>query len=135
MIVVDVNVLVAASVQDELSRTGSISAMLGGADEWAAPSLWRSEYCNVLAGYIRLRDWSLVDARSAYEVANRLVDFEPASIPIDDILHLIGQSSCTAYDLEFVALAHSLDASLVTFDRQLLREFPGTAIHPVDFAA
>jgi len=45
-----------------------------------------------------------------------------------DVLQLVSESKCSAYDCEFVALARDLNVKLVTVDKQILREFPGDAI-------
>ena len=37
-------------------------------------------------------------------------------------------TKCSAYDCEFVALAHSNEVRLLTVDRQILHEFPEVAI-------
>ena len=37
-------------------------------------------------------------------------------------------STCSAYDCEFVALARDLQIPLITVDRQILNDFPETAI-------
>ena len=44
------------------------------------------------------------------------------------VLVLATESTCTAYDCEFVALAKELGVSLVTLDREVLREFTQTAV-------
>ena len=41
-----------------------------------------------------------------------------------EVLGLVARSKCSAYDCEFVALAHSLEVPLVTEDKQLLATFP-----------
>ena len=51
------------------------------------------------------------------------------------IFQLVETSKCSAYDLEFVALATDRNLQFVTFDKQVLREFPEIAVHPADFVA
>jgi predicted nucleic acid-binding protein len=51
------------------------------------------------------------------------------------VLRLAEASGCTAYDGEFVAVARDLGVPLVTFDREVVRAFPGTAVDPTDFLA
>lgn len=41
---------------------------------------------------------------------------------------LVADSSCPAYDCEFVALARNLDIPLATLDRKLARAFPETVV-------
>jgi len=46
----------------------------------------------------------------------------------DDVLQLVRDSSCSAYDCEFVALAKKLSVPLVTEDKQILKDFPMISI-------
>ena len=48
------------------------------------------------------------------------------------VLELVRDSPCSAYDCEFIALALTLDAKLLTMDRQLLRAFP---LHTVSLSS
>ena len=50
------------------------------------------------------------------------------AVSSDAVLQLVARSNCTAYDCEFVALAHAEGVQLVTTDRQILHEFPEVAI-------
>ena len=73
--------------------------------EWAAPLLWRSEFRNILARYLRRDDISFDEALSILQEAEDLIgdrEFELSSV---EILRLVRQPTCTAYDCEFVALA------------------------------
>jgi predicted nucleic acid-binding protein len=60
----------------------------------------------------------LADAEKCIGLNERVIENGP-------ILRLIGETRCSAYDLEFVALAQELRAPLYTMDRQLLASFPG----------
>lgn len=96
--------------------------------DWAAPSLWRSEFRNVLALYLRQKIITLAEALLIQEEAESLMadhEFEVISLPV---LTLADSSSCSAYDCEFVALAKQLGAKLVTEDKKILREFPDVAV-------
>ncbi len=44
-----------------------------------------------------------------------------------DVLQLVQQSECSAYDCEFVALAKYLCVPLITMDKQILKDFPAIA--------
>ncbi len=50
------------------------------------------------------------------------------------VLTLVRNSSCSAYDCEFVALAMMLGTKLVTTDQKLLRAFPETIISLASWA-
>ncbi len=51
-------------------------------------------------------------------------EYEVASL---DVLSLVKQSACSAYDCEFVALAKGLGVRPMTMDRKLVSCFPDTA--------
>ena len=102
---------------------------------WAAPLLWRSEFRNVLAVFMRQRGLSIGDAWRAHELADALVGPQEFGVPGDRVLALVAASSCSAYDCEYVALAEELAVPLVTADRQLLRAFANIAVSPRDFVA
>ena len=100
---------------------------------WAAPVLWRSEFRNVLAAFMRQRGLSVSDARRAHGLADQLLAGQEFTVPGERVLTLLAASECSAYDCEYVALAEELAVPLVTADRQLLRAFPDRAISPKDF--
>lgn len=129
MIVVDTNILVPMVLQeDDLPR-----ALFQRDPAWIVPSLWQSEFRNVLAGYVRREGLEADDALDAYVRASLLVrEHLPDS---GRVLALAATTGCTAYDLEYAAIAIDLNVPLITFDRQLLREFPQVAISPADFIA
>ncbi len=68
------------------------------------------------------------------EEAARLMNGMEYTVASLDVLQLVRNSACSAYDCEFVALARDLGVPLVTADRQILREFPKIAISLGEFA-
>mgnify|MGYP005823648239 CR=1 FL=1 len=102
---------------------------------WCAPLLWRSEFRNVLAAYIRQRDLDIADAWRAHQLAGELLAGREYTVSGEQVLGLIAASKCSAYDCEYVALADELDVPLVTADRELLRAFPGQTVSIREFAA
>ena len=60
--------------------------------------------------------------------AEILMESEEYQVNSWRIIKLIDSSKCSAYDCEFVALAQSLDVPLITSDKQIINEFPETAI-------
>jgi predicted nucleic acid-binding protein len=102
--------------------------------DWGAPLLWRSEFRNVLARKVRDADFELPAALETWRLAETLFDereFQPNG---EHVLRLAAASGCTAYDCEFVAVARDLGVPLVTFDREVVRRFPGTAMDAKQFA-
>jgi predicted nucleic acid-binding protein len=126
MIVVDSNVLAYLYLPGDY--TMSAEAWLVRDPDWAAPVLWRSEFRNILAGYMRRGTITFDQAHALQNEAERLLnglEFEVDSLAV---LELVRESECSAYDCEFVALANKLATKLVTADKKLLRAFPGCAV-------
>lgn len=126
MIVVDTNIigyLFLSSNRSPLSEQALLKDSL-----WAAPRLWRSEMRNVLALYIRKDLLSLADTQQIMTEATSLFQDQEYEVASNQVLELASISTCSAYDCEFVALARDLEVSLVTVDRQILRDFPETAV-------
>src|SRR5688572_24806886 len=101
--------------------------------DWVAPPLWRSELRNTVAGYMRRDGFTLQEGLESMERAQALIAIEE-SPDNERVLSLVGASKCTAYDLEFVALAQATGILLVTNDRQILESFPGIAVSLESFA-
>ena len=122
MIVVDTNILVYRWLPSP--RTTEVEALIRHDPEWAAPLLWRSEFRNVLAGYIRAGKLSPADAeRATRHAAGCLLGGEHA-LSDHAVLELVARTRCTAYDCEYAALAISLGTLLVTEDKALLAALP-----------
>ena len=100
---------------------------------WAAPVLWRSEFRNILAAYMRGRGLDIGAAWQAHELAEGLLSGHEYTLGGERVLGLVAASPCSAYDCEYVALAEELQVRLVTSDQQILRHFPTVAISPREF--
>lgn len=122
MIVVDSNVLAYLYLPGEY--TAAAEVLLEREPEWAAPLLWRSEFRNILAGYLRRDQLSFEQAVSLQAEAGGLLAGCEFEVDSHAVLQLVHESDCSADDCEFIALSKSLDARLVTMDRKLLRAFP-----------
>jgi predicted nucleic acid-binding protein len=132
VIVVDHSVLVSFW----LPGTGAELAEAAKAKDgvWAAPILWRAEFGNVLAGYLRRKQLTEAEANAAFLNAQKDLGAQEFTVPADRILRLVLRSKCSAYECEYVALAQDLDVPLVTTNQQVLREFPQTAVSLATFA-
>lgn len=126
MIVVDTNVLAYLYLQGEY--TAAAERLLSDHPEWAAPQLWRSEFRNILAGCIRRGMLDLQQAIALQREAEALLTSSEYIVDSEAVLELVGDSDCSAYDCEFVALAQMLEVKLVTMDAKLLKAFTGTAV-------
>lgn len=126
MIVVDTNVLAYLYLPGDY--TADAEALLERDPEWAAPVLWRSEFRNILAGYIRRKTLTFDQALSVQSEAESLLWGSEFEVDSHAVLGLVQNSDCSAYDCEFIALATKLNTQLVTMDRKLLRSFPKYAV-------
>ena len=126
MIVVDSNIL--AYLYLPTDHTPRAEALLRKDPDWAAPVLWRSEFRNILAGYLRRKALSFDDAKRVQAEAESLLAGNEHDVDSQRVLELVRDSDCSAYDCEFVALAIQLDVKLVTMDTKLLKAFPKRAL-------
>jgi predicted nucleic acid-binding protein len=132
VIVADINLIAYLLITGE--HTAAAEAVLVADDEWAAPLLWRSDWRNVLAGYLRRGEVDLAGALDRVAAAEAVVRGREYLVEAAPVLELVKGSPCSAYDCEYVALARQLDVPLVTSDRRILAAFPETAVSPGDFA-
>ncbi len=100
---------------------------------WAAPVLWRSEFRNVLATYMRNSSLSLSDALALMADAESLLEHHEHQVDSAPVLAMAYGSGAAAYDCEFVLLAEVLGIPLVTADKKVLQRFPKVAISLEDF--
>ena len=126
MIVVDSNILAYLYLPCEFSVAAE--ALLQREPEWAAPVLWRSEFRNILAGYVRRKTITFEQACSLQAEAEALLAGFEYDVQSRNVLELVQASDCSAYDCEFIALAQKLDTKLVTMDKKLLKAFPQHAV-------
>ncbi|MFN7914096.1 MAG: type II toxin-antitoxin system VapC family toxin [Vicinamibacterales bacterium] len=120
---VDTNVIAYLYLPGE--HTAAAEALLQQDDDWEAPALWRSEFRNILAGFIRRRALTFDDALAVQAEAEHFMNGHEHGVDSRSVLDLVRASECSAYDCEFVALASALGVPLVTMDRALLKAFPG----------
>jgi predicted nucleic acid-binding protein len=126
MIVADTNIISYLFLPTEFSDKAS--QLYQSDPEWAAPVLWRSEFRNVLALYLRKKLLTLAEALVIQEEAEALMLDSEFTVPSVSILSLTDSSTCSAYDCEFVALARQLSVKLVTEDKKILADFPDVAV-------
>jgi predicted nucleic acid-binding protein len=126
MIVVDSNVVAHLYLPGDY--TEKAEALLEHDADWAAPLLWRSEFRNILAGYMRRNTLTFEAARDLQLEAESLLAGAEHEVDSRQVLELVRDSDCSAYDCEFVALAIALGVKLVTMDAKLLKAFPKYAV-------
>ncbi len=122
MIVVDTNVV--AYLYLPGAHSAAAEALLEHDADWAAPVLWRSEFRNVLAGYLRRGTLTFDQACGVQAEAETLLNGAEFEVDSASVIALVRDSDCSAYDCEFIALAITLDTMLVTQDKKLLKAFP-----------
>ena len=132
MIVVDTNIICYRCMASPYAKAAD--AVWQRDPQWIAPTLWRSEFRNALAGALRQRSLTLESALEIADLAEGLMKGNEFVIPAPAVLRLVATSNCSAYDCEFVALAQEHRIPLVTVDRKVLRCFPKTAIALETFA-
>ncbi|MEY2341979.1 type II toxin-antitoxin system VapC family toxin [Acidithiobacillus sp. IBUN Pt1247-S3] len=126
MIVVDSNVLAYLYLPGDY--TADAEALLEHDPDWAAPVLWRSEFRNILTGYVRRKALTFAQACNLQGEAESLLAGSEFEVDSRAVLELARDSDCSAYDCEFIALAMKLNTKLVTEDKKLLRAFPACAV-------
>ena len=126
MIAVDTNVIAYLWIPG--THTANAEVLLKKDSEWIAPLLWRSEFRNVVAGYIRRNLMTRETAIQVVEEAESQMQGKEYSVSSMQVLNLVEKSLCSAYDCEFVALAEDLGVPLVTTDKKILSAFPLTAV-------
>lgn len=131
MIIADTNII--SYLLLPTSYTKSVERLYEIDPDWSAPILWKSEFRNVMALYIRKKIITLEKAMQLQDTAESIIIQNEYDVSSSQVLALIDQSNCSSYDCEFVALAHHFDTQLVTQDKKILKEFPSTGISVSDF--
>ncbi|NOY71141.1 MAG: type II toxin-antitoxin system VapC family toxin [Gammaproteobacteria bacterium] len=131
MIVADTNIISYLLLPTAFSE--SVDTLYKIDSAWRAPILWKSEFRNVLALYLRKNIITFEKALQLQEAAENIMAQNEFDVTSSQVLSLVSKSNCSSYDCEFVALANHLNIPLVTQDKKVLREFPSTAITIKDF--
>jgi predicted nucleic acid-binding protein len=126
LIVVDSNILAYLLIDGVFCKRAE--KLLASDSNWIAPLLWKSEFRNILAGYIRRQDFTFDKAYQIIREAEFILSGKEFEVDSLLVLELIRDSTCSAYDCEFVGLAMKNNCKLVTMDKQILKAFPNTAI-------
>ncbi|HEB85474.1 MAG TPA: PIN domain-containing protein [Gammaproteobacteria bacterium] len=131
MIIADTNII--SYLLLPTSYTDLVESLYKIDPDWSAPILWKSEFRNVMALYLRKKIITLERAMQLQDTAESIIIQNEYDVSSSQILALIDESNCSSYDCEFVALAHHFDTKLVTQDKKILKEFPSAAISVSDF--
>ena len=129
MIVVDTNIISYLFLPSKFSEL--TEELIIKDPHWIAPVLWRSEFRNVLAGYIRSDLIEFEDSTIIMNRAENLLSDNEYQVSSISVLNLVINSNCSAYDCEYVALAKQAKTYLVTQDKKVIKNFPNIAF-PLD---
>ncbi len=122
MIVVDTNVIAYLFLRGDFATRAE--AWLKDDRDWVAPMLWRSEFRNLLGGYLRRKQLTFEAVREIQREAEALLIGSEHEVDSQRVLELVRDSDCSAYDCEFVSVAMRLGVKLLTADGKVLRAFP-----------
>lgn len=131
MIVADANVIAYFWLPGEF--TAQAEAVLERDADWIVPYLWRSEFRNILATYVRAKRLAANDAQGIYASAEDMLRGREYAVTGRAALDLAFSSNMSAYDCEYVALAEEFSCKLVSGDRKLVKAFPRRAVLLADF--
>ncbi len=133
MIVVDTNIIAYLFISG--NKTTLSQQLFQRDSNWIVPPLWRHEFLNVLATYVRHGGGNLGDAKSIWRQSIQFLAKQERDLNMPSALQLTTKFSISAYDAQFVALAQATTVPLITEDRQLLTLFPNQALSMNDFIA
>lgn len=131
MIVVDINVIVYLMIEGEKTEMAQRTYRQDSA--WFVPPLWRHEFLNVLATFVRHGGIELDEAIKLWQRGIHLFASGEREVDMSYVLRLAGQHHISAYDAQYVTLAMALSVPLVTEDQQLLKTFPDMALSMQEF--
>lgn len=133
MIVADTNLVAYLLIEGE--KTDVARAVWAADPGWMLPTLWRSEFLNVLTTSVRARVLTLAQAHNTWSLAQTVFgknEVEPAG---QAVLETAAARNLSAYDAQFVVAAENLNVRLITADRRLLKACPDIAMTPETFTA
>ncbi|MCS3665760.1 type II toxin-antitoxin system VapC family toxin [Salinibacter ruber] len=135
MIVVDNDVISYFWIRMDADRAALAQDVRARDPGWVAPRVWRSEFRNVLRGYMAGDYMTLAEAVEYAQMAEEDLHGSTRPVPTPQVLQLVDETDHSAYDCEYVALAQELGVPLVTGDRDVADLFPETAVLLEDYAA
>ncbi len=122
MIAVDVNILAYLWIPGEMTTLAEEA--LTRDPHWVSSILWRSEFRNILAGYLRRGNLNQSAVDRCIDGAESQLAGCEYLVPSGLVMRKVAGSTCSAYDCEYVALAEDMKTTLVTSDRKVLAAFP-----------
>lgn len=133
MIVVDANILIYSLIEGDY--TPQINKLLEIDTDWRTTGLCLHETVNVLATYQRRGILTLAQCKKLLAHAEHFMEVAQCEVKMDAALAVAAKYSITGYDAQYVALAQSLNAALITEDRKLREAVPEIAFSLREFLA
>jgi predicted nucleic acid-binding protein len=133
VIVADTNLV--AYLLIEGVHTEAARAVWNKDGRWLLPTIWRSEFLNLLTTSVRAKVLTLEQAHQTWHTALTAFGENEVEPSGDDILEEAWRRKLSAYDAQFAVTALDLSIPLVTFDRRLLAACPDLAIPHDQFVA
>ncbi len=133
MIVVDANILIYSLIEGDYSPL--VYKLREKDADWRTTGLCLHEILNVLATYQRHDVLKLAQCKKLLEHAERFIKVAQCEVKMDAALAVAAKYAITGYDAQYIALAQSLNAPLITEDRKLRDAVPGIAYSMQDFLA
>jgi predicted nucleic acid-binding protein len=133
MIVVDANILVYSLIKCDY--TSLVQKLRERDMDWRTTGLCLHEILNVLATYQRRDVLKLAQCKKLLEHAERFMKVAQCEVKMDVALAVAAKYAITGYDAQYIALAQSLNVSLITEDRKLRDAVPGIAFCMQEFLA
>ena len=132
MIIADTNLV--AYLLIEGAHTEAAKAVWEKDSNWMLPTIWRSEFLNVLATAVRAEVLTAEQAHETWHIALTIFGRNEVEPSGDDVLDQAAERNLSAYDAQFAVAASDLDVQLVTSDRRLLAACSDFAVTPEQFA-
>ena len=133
MIIIDANILVYSLIEGDYSEL--VNKLQERDTDWRTAGLCLHEMLNVLATYQRRDILTLVQCKRLLDHAERFMKVAQCEVKMDAALTVAARYAITGYDAQYVALAQSLNAPLITEDRKLREAVPGIAFSMKEFLA
>ena len=131
MIIIDANILIYSLIECEYSPL--VRKLREKDSDWRTTALCLHETLNVLATYQRREVLTLAQCHKLLEHADRFIKVAQCEVKMDAALAVAAKYAITGYDAQYVALAQSLNALLITEDRKLRKAVPGIAFSIQEF--
>ena len=122
MQVVDTNIVVNLLMEGPFSE--SARALYARDQEWQSEPLLLIELTNVLATVVRKLAYTLPDATTILNNAQRIIAPGLRRVADHDVLHAAAHFGVTGYDARFLVVARAIGTRLVTEDAKLRRAAP-----------